>query len=300
MRGKYRDASCAIVSRKPCPILAQVSAQEFQLFPSPVLTQFCRFAIELSRALVPFCMHGSVSLSACCAFVRPPLCWRRFQLLIRGAKVNPTVVGVIAFRSTIGFDSFCFPSGINSSGCTECIESTEDQFYSRKDRRANDGEWMETCKSCKVVRFRDTRQIAPERMVSAYQKFCHRDEFLNTRHMFGFQCGSTQTCEGVEGRTRSRDLGSIEHHWISRGGTCLGGGSEYALANTPAFLDPARHHPCNVHGWETEEIVRRRFLKSCSELREATYRCRRMGPCVDKCPRIDEEMANVEGQCRFS
>ena len=132
-------------------------------------------------------------------------------------------------------------------------------------------------------------------MVSANQEYYHRGEFLSTRHMFGFQCGSTQTCEGVEGRTRS-----IEHHWISRGGTCLGGGSEYALANTPAFLDPARHHPCDVHGGETKEIVRGGLGKSCSDLRKATYRCRRMGPCVEKCSGIDEDVAKVEGQGRFS
>ena len=54
------------------------------------------------------------------------------------------------------------------------------------------------------------------------QEYNHRDEFFRARYLFGFHCRSTQTSEGVKGRTRSRDLVSIEHHWISRGGTRIG------------------------------------------------------------------------------
>ena len=88
---------------------------------------------------------------------------------------------------------------MNSSSCTECTEPTEDPFYSRKDRRANDGEWMEGRKIRKVDRFRDTRQIAPERMVSANQHYYHRDEFLSTRYMFGFQCGARKLVKELKG-----------------------------------------------------------------------------------------------------
>ena len=45
--------------------------------------------------------------------------------------------------------------------------------------------------------------------------------FFSTLHLFCFESRSTQTCEAVKGRTRSRDLGVIQHHWIMRGGACL-------------------------------------------------------------------------------
>ena len=86
-------------------VTVQVTAQVTAL-PSRANPCFGhRLRINLCVVVATQCMHGSVSLAACCAFVRPPLFWRRFRLLIRGAKAYPTVVGVTAIRSIVSFDT---------------------------------------------------------------------------------------------------------------------------------------------------------------------------------------------------
>ena len=150
--------------------------------------------------------------------------------------IETIIIGVATVRSISIFNADGFFSCINFRHDAEYTETKEEQPHSRHQRQINNvSEWMEASEIRKFHSFRDTRKIVAERMVCTNQACDYRDEFGSTRYLLGFHCRSTQNCQGVKRRTRSRDLSSIEHHWI-RKGTCLGGGSEYAFANTLAFF----------------------------------------------------------------